>query len=1029
MKRKSIQLIVAGGIDTKTNPKLVKPGSALQMDNLYQLRTGEWRARNGFTGILPADGTIGTGQAIFAGATGGLQAIGSGLVEAGTPPGTWNVPWPAIARYSSSSSSWWPQQLGTNPAAYPLYTAAITEAKGQDSSTVMDAVDPDVALGSATLGNVRIGTFALSNFTRNHVVATSLDARPTVGMYQDNFGTLTRQCIKVVADLSTGVMVVFQNGANTLSMVPYVNGAWTGSVVTLATDLAANGFFDIKQIPGSSNFVCAYAVNGGGIKCGIFSRGTVGPGLSGTVFTAGGDATLCLGFLDDNLATGNMYLATAGTTSGVVLRTMSAVTLAVSATVAVDATSTAGVNNVTGHVLTGATDLVVLWDKVNSGSPLSDYIMAAHVVGGTPTIGHFYGNYSLYSRTVLFPDGRYYVLGCLTSTAQPAYVLLATYTTMQQLSGFVAAGPFTGCPMATVLTGEGGGRRLASSLASAVTVGSTVTIPAARKRSIVVPGGSALQGRTMAYLTFSAMTGINRAKELGGSVFLPGGTPIVDDGLWVMPGTFPLYPEIISATGFGGGGMTASSSYNYRAVLKIRDSTGRVYRSAGSIPFTGTTGVGQGTIAVVFPNYSAYRGEGPLASLELYRQGPAASGANLYNKVLESALNGLGATLTLTDTMSDANAALGEVAYFTGNVLEHFQPPASSVLEVNGQRVGLINAEAPTEFWFSKELKPGVGLGFNPQNKISITGDGAGPLTAISAMDGRWILFKASAIYVVSGVGPDDTGAGTFNQPQAITRTVGTVNPASVIETPEGILFQASTGVGNQGGIWLVGRDLSVTYVGAPVEAYALAGNVVGAALCSILPTVRLVFASGRMIEWDYFQKKWYVHLLRVDNAGVASTVVGCANTRQFGWCYMLANGEVLREVNGQATDNSGTNTAIIPVISFPHLDMAGLNGYQRFCALDLLIDVTGNHTFSVDAEYNYSGALTGTPATKALTAAAGGQQVEYLPPEGKAKCTSVRPVLTVQGAPAGATFRLTGATLVYGIKSGTNIPATSRLT
>jgi hypothetical protein len=237
-------------------------------------------------------------------------------------------------------------------------------------------------------------------------------------------------------------------------------------------------------------------------------------------------------------------------------------------------------------------------------------------------------------------------------------------------------------------------------------------------------------------------------------------------------------------------------------------------------------------------------------------------------------------------------------------------------------------------------------------------------------------------------------------------------------------MFQCLTG-----GIWLLDRGFGLTYVGSPIEAYALAESVTGAALVASLSTARFLFPSGRMVEYDYFHKRWYTHQLRVDRSGSASTVVDCVNSALFGWCYLLANGDLMQESASLTRDTNGTTTSIIPSLSFPHLNMAGLAGYQRFRSLDIVLDVIGNHTFAVDAEYDYSGAVTGTPYTKALTTATPTFQAEYLPPEGRAKCTSVRPVLTVTGAPAGATFRITGATLVYGIKSGTNIPASGRLT
>lgn len=1008
-----IPLLVNGSIDTKSNPKLMKPPALLELENMYQLRTGEMRPRNGFSALSASPNSISGGLSLFPTLIGGLGSLGTGWLG--------SVNYPQVLRYGNSATGGvdgWSTNSGASGPPFPGYAALVTGIQpyvgATSAAAAPDTVDPDYCL---TAG------FQVTAWVDGGTVAASDEREATTGRKLFSAAVPTIGAARIVKVAATGgsYMAIFGSSGANLTAKAHLAGANTGTH-TIATDLDASPWFDVKAIPGTSLFAVAWRVTAaGGVKCAIYNPAT--GAITSTVTTAGADSSFCLGWLDDSFATGSMFLATAGSGAGVVARTMSATTMVVSATNVIDATATANVRNVTGHLITGAANYVVFWDVAGTVQRY-DKIKRGQW-NGAATVTNLAPHHSLYSRSVRSAAGSYYLVGCFVSTAQPTYALIACDS---QYSGAVQPA------QCYVLSGEAGPRRTQSSLASPVLSGSNFTVPIVRSRKLTTPAAPAAQGRTPALAAFSAVTKVTHARELGGTVFLPGGMIQRDDGETTITATFPLYPEVPAKTAAVGGSMTASGAYAYRIVFRGIDAAGRAYRSAASVAASITLGAGDGTVNLDLFNlkmppgdyqYTQTPGFGAIYS-EIYRQGPAASGATLYNKVGEVRMDIAGAdTIAFADTMSDVNAASGEAAYFNGNVLENFHPPATSLLEVNGNRVGIVNAEDPTEFWFSKEYKAGAGIGFHPLNKLAISGDGAGGMTALAAMDGRWILFKRSAIYVLSGDGPNDLGQGSFNQPQAVSRTIGTINPSSVVETPDGIMFQAQSG-----GFWLLDRGLGLTYIGAPVEQFTdqLPSLAVGAALVPTLPTVRFVtgLASGLMLEWDYYHKRWYVHYLKVDNDG---TVVDCANSPLFGWCYLCDTGVLMKESPGAGVDTiGGVPTSIIPRVSFPHLQFAGLAGYQRLKSIDFVLDVLSNLTLSVDAEYNFSGALAGVPKTIALTAGPQAAMVQYTPPEGKAKGSSVRPVITVTGAP-GSTFRLTGATAVIGVKRGSNIAAASRMT
>jgi hypothetical protein len=1033
-QEKAIRLLVNGSLDTKTNPKLVAPGSLLELQNMYQLRTGEMRPRNGFTKRIDgATLNITGGSNLFPTLSGGLGTIATGWRSNAAP-------WPVALKLgnitdSASRAGWATASAGsTISSAYPWVTSRVTGVRSaQDffgTTTPADMVDPDLAATNKSIRGVVFtddtGDYPLSDAAELGTERPQMNALNL----SSSFVTMVAGASAKTASTGTGshICVFGQTATNTLLAARFdASGVFIANT-TIATDMDSSGFFDVKPIPGAATIAVAYRVTAaGGVKCGIFdpSAGT----FTSVVTTAGADANQCMGWLNDALSTGNMYLATAGTTAGIVVRTMSATTMVVSATNTIDATATASVRNVTGHINTGATNYIVLWDIAGS-SAIYDRIRVGFWTGSASVRDH-YGNHSLYSRSFALDDGRYYVLGCLSSTVQPLYTLVS----LDGIGAGVAASA-RGSHACVSLSGEGGVRRRPCTLATAITYSSTVIVPAMRRRKISTPdGGSAQQRASVSLLTFSTMRKVTHARELGGTVFLPGGVVNLDDGPNVDAATWPIYPETPTGAAAGGGSMTSSGAYLYRVVFKTYDAANRAIRSASSIPYAITLGGGDTQVTLTCFNLKAIRGDyHPSASVpggvlfsEIYRRGPSATGATLYNKVGEFAMNvtGGGDTFNFVDTMSDANAALGEVAYFNGNVLENLNPPSTKLLEVNGNRVGLVSAEDPTEFWFSKEYKAGAGIGFNPLLKVSITGDGAGDLTALAAMDGRWVLFKRTAIYVLSGDGPNDLGQGSFNAPQAVSRTLGTINPSSVIETPDGIMFQCA-----DGDFWLLDRNLSLQPIGAPVQEYTrnLPQRVGGAALVTAGPLVRFVLSgeSAPMLEWDYYHKRWSTHIL----PGVdLRNAVDCANSSVFGWCYLLENGDLLAESPGAVADTYNGTLPIIPVVSFPHLQLAGLAGYQRLHAIEFTLAALGNHTLSVDAEYDLEGSLSGPAKTIALVSSGQTSQVEYNPPDGRAKCTSVRPVLTVTGSPTSGTFVLTGATAYITVKRGTVVHAADRMT
>lgn len=1022
-----VPVMVDGAIDTKTNPKLVQGPALLELENLRMLRTGEMRLRDGFAKLTALQGNCG---GMVAAANGQLLAISRTTTERGGSAVSGNNPTNVLFTYPGkqfvgvgSAQLTAPENASVfseNGAAIqqaPVAEPVVWDAVGRGTPTTTNDswLDGDIASTNG-FDIVTIGTGFASGAVNVMSIFESAtkklvfqcDANQITGL-GSVFGNRTPVCAA-----ANGYLVMFYtNTASPASIFAATyntaDATTAGYTVAAATASGVNNITPLAVKTVGNLIAVAYKASAGGVTCCLFNPAT--GAITSSVTTAGADAIefgASIAWLDDSLGTSNLYLVTAGFAAGIVVRTMSNSTMVVSATNVIDAASASDVYAVTGHLVSSATNYAVIIGR-NLGSGGARLYLGRWT--GAATVTNWNLPFNIVSKTFLGEDGRYSFLASTWSEAGGQTLLLLSADQINPSSAIRAV-------LFPVLAKN---QNLRTGLTSVVQSNSIYTAVASR-----VVRGTTGSAATMIGFRMNGSGNITAA-DIGGLTYLSGGMLSLYDGNALTAAAIPVCTrKPLTLTPAAGGSMTPLKTYSYRVVHSWIDSGGRIFRSASTAARSVTLGAAdtQVTVNVYTPRCPVFFPE--KLTVEVYRAGPAEDGATAYNLVASQTFspwsNGTIADSTaIVDTTSDASAASGEFAYFTGGVLENTMPPASRVVLSAAQRIWFISEEFPTEVWFSKKFTAGIGPGFNSNSVVRFDGDSAKRVTALGAIDARVVAFKDGSTWVVSGEGPDDKGVGGFNAPTRISATIGVPDGLhkSVVQTPDGIMFQSANG------IYLLDQGFGLSYIGAPVEQYTKAANVVDAAAVTGQTLVRFVFANGRMLEYDYHHKRWYTHLLRVDG----STIVACANSSTLGWCYALANGTIYQETPGVYADVNVTSTAIVPRVSFPHLNLAGLNGYQRLYAVYVLIDVVGNHTLSVDCEFNYSGAVTGSPRTKALTTATPTYQAEYNPPDGLTKGTSVRPVVTASLAAGSAGFRVTGLSLRVGMKKGSNVPYTSRLT
>lgn len=304
-------------------------------------------------------------------------------------------------------------------------------------------------------------------------------------------------------------------------------------------------------------------------------------------------------------------------------------------------------------------------------------------------------------------------------------------------------------------------------------------------------------------------------------------------------------------------------------------------------------------------------------------------------------------SVQFVDILPDQTILGNNLIYTTGGVVENISPPSFNSLTLWNTRLVGIDAEDTNLLWFSKQVIENVPVEMSDLFTYYIaptTGSqgSTGPMRCIAPMDDKLIIFKDNSLEYINGVGPDNTGSNNqFSQPYLITSTVGSSNQRSIVFMPNGLMFQSNKG------IWLLGRDLSTTYIGAPVEEFTLNGTVQSAVNIPGTNQVRFTLDSGITLMYDYYVGQW----------GTFSNVPAISSTiYQELHTYVNSFGQVYQEKPGTYLDGS---KPVLISFTTSWINMAGLQGYQRVYYFYLLGTFLTPHYLNVSLAYDYNSAIT----------------------------------------------------------------------
>jgi hypothetical protein len=511
------------------------------------------------------------------------------------------------------------------------------------------------------------------------------------------------------------------------------------------------------------------------------------------------------------------------------------------------------------------------------------------------------------------------------------------------------------------------------------------------------PDAYGVQYATITHPSYPQTT-LGVPRESIGSTLVPGAQIGQYDGSTFLEAGFAYPPESPAApTPSVGGGLTVSSTYWYVLVYSYMDAQGRLWRSAPSVPASGATGAGDGTLTLACPTLRITGRAAPVIQIEAYRG--AAGDEALFQKAGVVANDMTVDTVTFVDTMSDATLATKEFLYTNGGVLENSTPTGFVALAEAQNRSWGISMDDPQVLWPSKEHRLGTGVEWNEDISFDVR-DASGSMRALAVIDDRPIVFKDDAVYAVGGQGPDGRGQGGSYAAQRICSGIGCDNPQAVCETRDGVIFRSTS---QRAGFFLLDRGLTVTYIGAPVQRYN-AETITSSRFLSSLLQARFYTASGRTLVYDLVTQAW-------------STFTGqpCASSTAWDGIAVYASSatsNILREdLTGAVLTDDGAATTML--VGWPWLQVNQIRGYERFYRQQITGEVSQD---SVILRMNlYRNQETVPIATKGLTTPVGviNRELRY-----SAKLGALKVSVTDGGSTTGI-LRLTGVTLVLGAKAG----------
>lgn len=940
LTKQAIDVSFAQGLDTKTDKKRVQVGKFLELQNTVFDKGGLLQKRNGYAALSSLPDTSYSYLTTF---NGNLTAIG-----------------PNIGAYNTAGASW--VQKGS---IQPLSLSALPVIRNNLNQTACDIVVAPSGIACCVYlesnGSSTVNKYVIFD----SVTGQNISPPALIPVASGAVGGGMRVFV-----LGNNFIMVFTNVISGTSHLQYVAVSIADpTIIGANTDIASSYIptarLNWDGVTVNNHFYIAYNTTAGGQSVKITYL-TAGLTLATNPHTYTGLKSTLMNLTADITDPANplIWMNTFDTTT--TLSSVFVVDQNLNPAYGATVNSGGGPVNIAAAVQNGVCTVFSESPNNYSGSSgLPTNFIYANIVPFAQTPGAPYNvvrGVGLASKAFIV-DGTIGFLASYQSAYQSSYFLING-------SECVASSPV----IAAKLAYENGGGYLTTGLPGVTVSGSSAKIPylikdliQAVNKNTNVPTGTQVNG-------IFSQTGINLATfdigtksldttEIGNNLHISGGFHWMYDGYLPVEEGFFLWPDLDQGTASDAavwsttGGSMAShpqggtmpdpnpGAYYYQYTYEWTDNQGNAYRSAPSIPLavsptsTGTIG----SVTLIIPTLRLTMKTANPVKIVVYRWSLGQQNYYQTTSVTNPLLNDTTAdSVTFVDTHSDATILGNNLLYTTGGVVENVNAPASDLLAIFDTRLWLVDAEDKNLLWFSKQVIESAPVEMSDLFTVYVppttsTQGSTGPITSISAMDDKLIIGKKNAFLYINGSGPDNTGANNqYSQPLFITSTVGCSNQKSIVLTPQGLMFQSDKG------IWLMGRGLDTSYIGAPVQDFTLGATVLSAVNVPETNQVRFTLDTGVTLMYDYFYGQW-------------GTFFGipCVSSCIFQEMHTFINGfgQVYQESPGSYLD--GSNPVLMRFTTGP-LRLGDLQGYQRAFFFYILGTYISPHKLWVSMTYDY---------------------------------------------------------------------------
>lgn len=897
LQKQNLNINFAQGLDTKTDPFQVQPGKFLELKNTIFTKGGLLKKRNGY-GQLPTLPESASYSTTF---NGDLTVVGS-----------------SIQVLSSGTDQW-----VNKGKIQPLELSTLPLIRNNLNQTQVD---------SAIAANGSVCTvFTETNGSINsfkYVIADSISGQNIVAPTVISAAEPTYGAPRVFL-LGNYFVIVYTSIVTAVYHLDYIaintsNPTIVTSPVTISTSYTPSTRVNFDGVVLNDSLYFAWnGASSSGIKMAYL---TASLSLSSVINPDASHVATIMSVCADtvnNVVWASYY--NSGSSTGYSLAVSSQ--LALLAHFPTQIISSGTILNIASVAASGVA--TVFYETSNTATSIqTNFVSSVTVTQSTGVVSSpvvVLRSVGLASKA-FFVDGTIYFLSAYSSTYQPTYFLVNGSLSRSSSPNVIAK-----------LAYENGGGYLATGLPSVSVSETTAFIPYLIKDLVQALSDSNSEGTAVVGGVYS-QTGINIASfnigsqgvlssEIGSNLNINGGFLWAYDGYSVVEQGFHLFPDSVQSTATATtGGSLAAQIYYYQVTYEWTDNQGNAFRSAGSIPVLkdiSSSVTATNTITLVIPTLRVTAKVSNAVKIVVYRWSTAQQTFYQTTSISVPTLNSTTAdSVTYVDTHSDASILGNNILYTTGGVIENIGGSAFKNTFLFDDRLFGIYAEDPNLIGFSKQVIESTPVEMSDLLTIYVAPNiGAqgpsGPLNCGFPMDDKAILFKSSSILYINGSGPDNTGANSqYSQPIFVTSTVGCSNQKSIVLIPSGLMFEFQSEAGNQ--IWLLGRDLSTQYIGAPVESLTSGATVQSAVNIPGTNQVRFTMSSGVTLMYDYYYGQWGTF---VNVPATSSTLYQGLHT------YINDSGQVFQESPGVYLDGS---RPVLMGFTTSWLNLAGLQGYLR---------------------------------------------------------------------------------------------------